>query len=286
MSLWNNDNEIEFFRASLQNFATPEQIFYFLQNEYYAYVPKGYSAEGQTINSRNSLIGKFTETWCKSIFDSVANSLDLYAVNGVICDELGLTRSSPADMAFCSTNAIQQEPSNIKLLFEIKMSIISNYKFTAPHSVVWIGDYHQHNGNPSLLRSDSMLKAIGKAINVRVSCQESTKIPIVVLGNSPITNHYTHKVDFLKASGVLQGFWSLYPMPTTTTFIKETHGRGFITINNTNELLPLCKNLVDTDMSYFSSMMPKDRIGEIIRIANQEVTDIGKAEKFLQLIRG
>ena len=33
-------------------------------------------------------------------------------------------------------------------------------------------------------------------------------------------------------------------------------------------------------------MMPKDRIGEIIRIANQEVTDIGKAEKFLQLIRG
>ncbi len=287
MSLWNNDKEIEFFKASLQNFATPEQLFYFLQNEYYAYVPKGYSAEGQTLNSRNSLIGKFTETWCKSIFDNVADSLDLYAVNGVICNELGLTSISPADMAFCSTNAILQEPSNIKLLFEIKMSIISNYKFTAPNSIVWIGDYKQHKGNPSLLRSDSMLKAIGKAINVRVSCQESTKIPIVVLGNSPITNHYKHKVDFLKASGVLQGFWSLNPRPTTTNnFIKETPGRGFITIKNSNELLPLCKNLVDMDMSYFSSMMPKYRIGEIIRIANQEDTDIEKAEKFLQLIRG
>jgi len=286
MSLWTIDKEIEFFRASLHNFSTPEQLFYFLQNEYFVYVPKGYSAEGQTINSRNSLIGQYTETWCKSIFDSIANNLNLYAVNGVICEELGLTSSSPADMAFCTTNAIQQDPQDIKLLFEIKMSIISNYKYTKPRKIEWIGDYNRHKGNPSLLRSDSMLKAIGKAINVRVSCLDSTKIPIVVIGNSPITYHYIHKVDFLKKSGVIQGFLSLYPDPTTTEFIKETPERGFITVTDSRELLPLCRSLIDTDMSYFSSMMPKDRIGEIIRIANQEETDIGKAEKFLQLIRG
>ena len=48
------------------------------------------------------------------------------------------------------------------------MSVMSNYKFTQPYKVEFIGDYKQHKGNPALLRSDSMLKAIGKSINIRV----------------------------------------------------------------------------------------------------------------------
>jgi hypothetical protein len=39
-------------------------------------------------------------------------------------------------------------------------------------------------------------------------------------------------------------------------------------------------------MNYFSSMISKLKLGEIIRIASQENTDIAKAEKFLTLIRG
>ncbi|MBK8448699.1 MAG: hypothetical protein IPL42_01200 [Saprospiraceae bacterium] len=62
------------------------------------------------------------------------------------------------------------------------MSIISNYKFTPPENIEVVGDYKTHKGNPALLRSDSMLKAIGKAINIRVSGISSTKIPIIVLG--------------------------------------------------------------------------------------------------------
>lgn len=116
-------------------------------------------------------------------------------------------------MAFCTTDSRLQSAKNIKLIFEIKMSIVSNYKFTAPDSVVFIGDYKTHKGNPSLLRSDSMLKAIGKSINIRVSGIESAEIPIVVLGNSPISENYSHKVDFLKTAGVVQGFWSLNPKP-------------------------------------------------------------------------
>ena len=61
-----------------------------------------------------------------------------------------------------------------------------------------LGDYKQHKGNPSLLRSDSMLKAIGKSINIRVSGIASAKIPIIVLGNSPITDSYVKKLIFLK----------------------------------------------------------------------------------------
>ncbi|MDP2302329.1 MAG: hypothetical protein Q8N03_07895 [Ignavibacteria bacterium] len=130
-----------------------------------------------------------------------------------------------------------------------------------------------------------MLKAIGKAINIRVSDIASTKIPIVVLGNSPITVSYIKKVDFLKTSGVIQGFWSLNPNPTNSQYVKDTPKLGFQTILDREQLFNNCKELVTNDMNYFSSMISKLKLGEIIRIANQETTEIAKAEKFLTLIR-
>lgn len=285
MKLWNNDTEIQFFKEALKNFASPEQLFYNLESGNFAYVPKGLDAEGQTLQSRNSLIGQFTEKWCKTILEPIANELGLFAINNVVCEELGLSRQSSADLAFCATNHTYQRPENIKLLFEIKMSIVSNYKFTQPNIIEFIGDYRQHKGNPSLLRSDSMLKAIGKSINIRVSGISSTKTPVVVLGNSPITNSYISKVDYLKASGVIQGFWSLNPHPCNSDYIKNSPNYGFQTISNRKQLFNNCKELVTNDMNYFSSMISKLKLGEIIRIANLEVTDIAKAEKFLNLIR-
>lgn len=285
MSLWNNDVEIQFFTEALRNFASPEQLLYNLSDGYFAYVPKGADAEGQTLQSRNSLIGQFTEKWCKALLEPIAETLNLYAINSVVCEELGLTKQSSADLALCTTNNINQAPQNIKLLFEIKMSVVSNYKLTPPNTVVFIGDYKQHRGNPSLLRSDSMLKAIGKSINIRVSGIESTKIPIVVLGNSPITESYVKKVDFLKTSGVIQGFWSLNPKPTESDFVNTTPQFGFQTIHNSETLLKNCRVLVEEDMNYFSSMVSKLKLGEIIRIASQETSDIARAEKFLTLIR-
>lgn len=285
MTLWNTNTEIQFFKEALKHFASPEQLFYNLQSGYFAYVPKGSDAEGQTLQSRNSLIGQFTEKWCKSLFEPIAQKLRLFAVNSVVCEEIGLSRQSSADLAFCTTNNNVQKPENIKLLFEIKMSIVSNYKFTHPNNIEFLGDYKQHKGNPSLLRSDSMLKAIGKSINIRVSGIASTKIPVVVLGNSPITDSYMKKVDFLKTSGVIQGFWSLNPQPTNSEYIKNSPKLGFQTIINGKQLFNNCKELVINDMNYFSSMIPKLKLAEIIRIANQENTDIAKAEKFLTLIR-
>ena len=285
MTLWNNDVEIKFFKEALKNFASPEQLFYNLKDGYYAYVPKGSDSEGQTLQSRNSLIGQFTEKWCKTFFELVAEELGLFAVNGVICEELGLTNKSSADLAFCTTNNIIQQPDNIKLIFEIKMSVVSNYKFTMPDKIEFIGDYKQHKGNPSLLRSDSMLKAIGKSINIRVSGLASTKVPIVILGNSPITESYIKKVDFLKTSGVIQGFWSLNPMPAEGDFVKITPKRGFQTIEMPDAIFELSKQLVESDMNYFSSMVSKQNLGELISTANKESTNIAKAEKFLNLIR-
>lgn len=58
MELWNNNDEILFFKEALKHFASPEQLFYHLKSGYYAYVPKGIATEGQTLQSRNSLIGQ------------------------------------------------------------------------------------------------------------------------------------------------------------------------------------------------------------------------------------
>jgi hypothetical protein len=285
MTLWNNQTEIQFFTEALKSFATPEQLFYHLTGGYFAYVPKGSSAEGQTLQSRNSLIGQFTEKWCRDLLQPIAKKLKLHAVNGVVCEELGLSRQSSADLAFCTTDKIDQKAENIKLLFEIKMSIVSNYKFTKPSKFQLIGDYTQHKGNPSLLRSDSMLKAIGKSINIRVSGIESSKIPIIVLGNTPITENYTKKVDFLKQSGVIQGFWSLNPQPTDGKFTQNSPKLGFETIIDELQLLNNCKSLIENDLNYFSTMISKSKLGNIIKIASQEKNDVARAEKFLTLIR-
>ena len=285
MNLWNNNTEIKFFREALESFASPEQLFYNLNSGYYAYVPKTIDGEGQTLQSRNSLIGNFTEKWTKDLFSPIAQELGLYAINSVVCDQIGLPKKSSADLAFCTADSTNQRPENIKLIFEIKMSFVSNYKFSKPDTLELIGDYKSHKGTPALLRSDSMLKAIGKSINIRVSGIESTKIPIIVLGNSPIMDSYTKKVDFLKNAGVIQGFWSLNPNPTNSGYVHETPKKGFQTINTSDMLSGLCRGLVNQDMNYFSSMLSKPKIGELIGIANRESSDIAKAEKFLKMIR-
>ena len=61
--------------------------------------------------------------------------------------------------------------------------------------------------------------------------------------------------------------------------------KGFQTIQTTDTILQLCKELVENDMNYFSSMISKNDLGKIISIASKEATDIAKAEKFLILIQ-
>lgn len=285
MNLWNNDVEIEFFKESLKKFASKEKLFYNLNREYFAYIPKDKAKQQNlTLQSRNSLIGHFTETWAKNILYPIAKKFNLYALNNVVCEEIGLTKQSSADIAFYKTADTNQKPENIKIIFEVKMSIISNYKLEN-NKVICIGDYKTHCCNPSLLRSDSMLKAIGKSINIRVSSIKSSHIPIIVLGNSPITENYIQKVDMLKKTGVIQSFISLNPNPTETKYIKETPNFGFKTINKEKDLFDLLESLLSNELNYFSAMLSKQELGNIIKIASKEKSNEDIASKFLELIK-
>jgi len=288
--MWTKEKEIEFFIES-RKFATPEQLFYVSDdNQYFAYWPKSYKGDKTTLQSRNSLIGNFTEKFSVDLLQDFANKHNWFAVQGVVCDEIGLSKQSNADVAICKTKEIYQKPENILMIFEVKMSIVWNWELIDENGIdklVCLGDYKTHKGNPGLLRSDSMLKAIGKSINIRVSDYSASRIPIIILGNTPITQSYNKKVDFLHNAGIIQGFWSVNPEPLDHNGenIKETPKGGFYRMDNYSELENHLENLLSEPKEFFSSMKSKKELGKIIAIANQESDIEMKAQKFLELIR-
>lgn len=285
MNFWNKEVEMQFFQEFIGKKVSPLDLFYKIDNEYFAYAPKGTSTKGKALQSRNSLIGQYTEKWCKSFLKPIAEELGLYAVNNVVCKELGLTNASDADVAFCTSNDKNQSAQNIKLIFEVKMSITNNYQYNLQKGTVqFIGDYKTHKGTPSILRSDSMLKAIGKAINIRVSGMDSRKIPIIILGSSPITESYKDKVDSLKQAGVIQSFISLYPNPIPSNYIKMSNEKGFQTFSDYSKLKGFIFQLLSSDMNFFSSMLPQKILGEIITVSAEETDELARAEKFINLL--
>lgn len=287
--LWSKKQEEEFFKRTLQ-IAAPEQLFYLIEHgRYVAYWPKKYEGKKATLQSRNSFIGSYTEKWVKNLLEPIADKFNLYTVNHVKCNEIGLDENSPMDVAITKTPEMYQKPENIVILVEVKMSIVWNWEYN-PNTgkLICIGDFTTHQGNPGLLRSDTMLKAIGKSINIRISSYSASRIPIIVIGNTPITQAYYSKVDQLKKTGIIQGFYSVNPKPLdkdSPINIKSTSGRGFVRIDNYGELEGIIKNLITENRDFFSAMITRSKLGEIIEIAGREPTYEGKAEKFLEMIR-
>lgn len=281
--MWSIKDEVNFFKDAI-NLSSIENLMVNVRGRYYAFQPKNDDARVNTPQARNSFIGSTTEKWCKELFSQIAEQNNLYAVNGVVCEEIGLSRQSSADLAFCTSPSTIQKPENIKLIFEIKMGIVNNYFYNGNADFEYCGDYTTHKGNPSLLRSDSMLKAIGKSINLRVDSSKAKRIPIIILGNSPITSNYVKKVDCLKQSGVIQKFISLYPNPTNSDFIRETPDKGFETYDSPNQIESYISHILNANMNYFSSMMSNKDLGRLISIANNEATDELKGQRLIEML--
>ncbi|OEC97576.1 hypothetical protein A9505_05275 [Methanobrevibacter sp. A27] len=287
MRLWSKNQEKIFFINS-RKVAFPSQLFYKTDDgRYLAYWPKDYRGRKSTLQSRNSLIGKFTEEWVCKLFGRLIVDDDLYLVKQAIIPSLGITSRSPVDLVISTANRKILKASEVKVIFEVKMSIVWNWQyFDDSNNVVEIGDFRTHQGKPSFTRSDSILKAIGKCIGIRVSSFESSKIPIVVIGNAPLSNGFCKKADHLKRVGVIQGFWSLNPFPLNHGNTRKTtpYG-GYIRFNNTSELKRNLDNLFSQDLNFFSGMENPKTLGKYIEIANNENNYEDKGLKFLKLIR-
>ena len=282
--MWTINDEIGFFRDALR-INSVENLMVSVHDHYYAFQPKQFNESVVTPQARNGAIGSATEKWCKDFFSQIARHHGLYAVNGVVCRSIGLSPQSSADLAFCTTESKEQSAENIKLIFEIKMGIVNNYLYKEQDQVTFYGDYTTHKGNPSLLRSDSMLKAIGKSVNLRVDSIAGKRIPIIVLGNSPITNGYRDKVDSLCQSGVIQKFISLYPNPTNSNHIKNSPSCGFETFESERKVAEYISHILGSEMNYFSAMMHNSQLGKLIDIASREDNDELKGQKFIELLK-
>jgi len=289
-TLWDKNQERDFFIKTLK-LANPEKLFYSTKEaNFFAYWVKGYKGEKTTLQSRNSFIGSYTEKWTTELLSEIAHTIGGYAVTKVVCEEIALSKQSPADVAICKSKQTAQRPQDILMIIEVKMSVVWNWEFIPrgeDFELECKGDYNTHQGNPSLLRSDTMLKAIGKSINVRVSSFAASKIPIIVFGNTPINKSYYPKVDHLRKNGIVQGFWSVNPQPSDTNKgnVKNTPHNGFYRFDTYEELRENTINLLKEDREFFSSMQTKKRLGEIIEIANRELTYEAKAQRFLELLR-
>lgn len=288
--LWNKEQEVRFFTQARKS-AEVEQLFYRADDgRYYAYWPKSYKGTKTTLQSRNAPIGKFTEEWSADLLTDFAQSKGCYVVQGAICNEIGLYKRSPADLAVCRNRNTNQKPEDIILIIEVKMSIVWNWELKTKNGeeiLDCLGDYKTHKGNPGLLRSDTVLKAIGKSLAVKVSSPKASRIPIVILGNTPITRFYYRNVDNLKKNGIIQGFWSVNPAPLDNNKgnIECTKGLGFQRFDTYDELISKTNELLQEEREFFSGMRTRKELGEIIGIANQEASYEKKAQRFLDLLK-
>lgn len=288
MQLWNKEQEILFFKNS-KNFASPQQLFNQTDDgRFVAYWPKSYRGKKTTLQSRNSLIGKFSEKWVADLLFGLIKDKNLFVIQQAQIPAIGISYNSPADVVISSKNKKILRPEDVKIIFEVKMSIVWNWEYDInTNSLTEIGDYRTHKGKPSFTRSDSILKAIGKCIDIRVSGVMASKIPLVVIGNAPLSNGFCKKADYLKNAGIIQGFWSLNPFPLNHGNTRKiTPKRGFIRFDETDELKSGLNTLFDEDLNFFSGMENPKNLGKIIELANKETSYNEKGLKFLKLING
>ncbi len=103
------------------------------------------------------------------------------------------------------------------------MSLVWNWEYDPgpPPRPERLGDHTIHRGRPSLIRSDIMLKAIGKAASVRAAGATGLQVAMIILGNAPIPASYQWTVDGLRAVGLIQHFISVVPKPEPYDMIVD-----------------------------------------------------------------
>jgi hypothetical protein len=246
-------------------------------------------------NQRNAIVADATERFTLQLFQSIVNGPGtlkgrFFVKRNVECPQLELRNRTKADLAILDRDVDGPvTPEQIKCIFEVKMSVIWNWSETDRRQP--LADYDSHAGRPSIYRTDSILKAIGKAAITR-ACKGSERIPFVVVGNTPPPVAYRDKVDGTVRSGLIQKWISLTSEPLVVKAKllpdkrnpKETF--GFLRIDSKNELEEIFVNVLTKDWRYMGAMVEPKEIGGIIRGLDLTKTDEEIGEAFLKLMAG
>ena len=298
--LWGLWAEENFFQQELDRSEKPDRLFYRIDEPgyppYVAYWPKGLKSKErsrQTLQSRNAPIGTYTENWLRRLLEPIAQNLGFSVVADLRCHRLGLDRNSPADLAFTRIShgdRADYAPEEIALIIEVKMSLVWNWGYEPTTGTLsLLGDYTTHQGRPSLLRSDSVLKAIGKGVNVHTSTFDM-RIPFIVVGNSPLARSYHSKADLLRRVGLVDLFLSVNPQPLERDHhqpenVKETLGGGFQRVDSVTELAEVLESLLQEERATIVARLPYDVLGALItRAAQTAMSDAERGRLFLQLL--
>jgi hypothetical protein len=244
-------------------------------------------------NQRNAIVADATERFALQLFQSVVNGSSIlkgsfFVKRNVECPQLELRNRTKADLAILDKNLDGPvTPERIKCIFEVKMSIIWNWSGTDRRQP--LADYDSHAGRPSIYRTDSILKAIGKAAITR-ACKGSERIPFVVVGNTPPPVAYRDKVDGTVRSGLIQRWISLTPRPLVVKSESSPSRRdpketfGFLRVDSTSELEEMFVKILTKDWRYVGAMVEPKKIGGMIRGLDLSKTDEEIGEAFLVLM--
>ena len=136
MRLWSKTQEKIFFEKS-KNFASYDQLFYKANDgRYLAYWPKGYNGPKTTLQARNSLIGNYTEKWVNDLLEHILEGNELHVIQQAQVPSIGITRKSPADIVIATSKRKVLMPEEVKLIFEVKMSLVWNWEYDVAESGV------------------------------------------------------------------------------------------------------------------------------------------------------
>ena len=287
MNLWNKNEEKSFFDYYRNDMEIRQLFNRTSDGRFLAYWPKNYTGKKTTLQARNSLIGVYTENYVAKLLKSVLGD-EFEIVQQAQIPEIGISKRSPADIAVATSKKRILKPDDVKLICEVKMSLVWNWEYDpCTLEITEIGDYRTHQGKPSFTRSDSILKAIGKCIDIRVSSAKASGIPLIVFGNAPLSNGFCKKADYLKSAGIIQGFWSLNPFPLNHgNSRKTTPNKGFMRFDNASQLNTSLNKLFNQELNFFSGMENPSDLRKLIETANLEDNCEDKGLKFLNLLRG
>ena len=82
-----------------------------------------------TLQARNSLIGNFTEKWVSDLLNYILQDDNFHVIQQAQIPSIGITHNSPADIVISTENKKVLMPDEVKLIFEVKMSLVWNWQY-------------------------------------------------------------------------------------------------------------------------------------------------------------